>query len=132
MWMLDNRTPFGAQRNWFLDKNGEQHWVVAVRGTFNIKPDGATKIAEQQEPPQFLPICLGEIGLSSMLYEFELSGPKKGTDVVLNGHAYAPGGKPVTQTTVGLKVHTISKALNVVGDRKWERGAAGPSLTTPA
>jgi len=131
MWMLDNRTPFGAQRNWFLDKNGEQHWVVAVRGTFDIKPDGTTKIADKQDPPQFLPTYFGEMGLSSLLYEFELSGPKSGTDVVLNGHAYAPSGKPIAQTHVTLKLHTINKTLNVVGDRKWERGTIGPSLPSP-
>src|SRR5262249_38723170 len=94
--------------------------------------DGSTSIAEKQEPPQFLPTYLGEMGLSSLLYEFELSGPKKGTDVLLNGHAYALGAKPVAQIHVTLKLHSINKTLNVVGDRKWERGAIGPSLASPA
>jgi hypothetical protein len=131
MWMIDNQSPFGAERNWFLDKNGEQHWVVAVRGAFDIKPDGSTKVAEKQEKPLFLPIYRGEMAISSLIYEFELSGPKTGTDVILNGHAYAPPGKTVTETKVRLKLHTIDKTLNVIGDRKWERGAIGPSLASP-
>ena len=131
MWMLNNRTPYAAERNWVLDKNAAKSWVVAVKATFDILPDGTTKLAEKQEEPLYGEEYSGEPGESSVLYDADLIGPKQKTDVILNGHAYAPGGKPVTEITVTMKVHKITKQLRVVGDRRWERGVLGLSMTPP-
>ncbi len=38
--MLNNKTPFAAERSWVRDRNGAEVWLVAVKGTFNILPDG--------------------------------------------------------------------------------------------
>ena len=91
----------------------------------------AVDIARNLERP------IGEMGLSSLLYEFELSGPKAGSDVVLNGHAYAPAGKSVTETKVRLKLHTIDKTLNgedLLGSTIWiedRKLDPGPIRTSP-
>jgi hypothetical protein len=130
MWMLDNHTPYAAERNWVLDKNGAKSWVVAVKATFDILPDGTTKLAEKQEDPLYGEEYSGEPGKSSVLYDADLTGPKQNTDVVLNGHAYAPRGEPVTEVTVTMKVHTIAKRLRVFGDRRWE-SFLGLSMTEP-
>ena len=45
MWMVNNQTPFAAACNWNLDKNAAKIWVVAVKATFDILPDGSTRIA---------------------------------------------------------------------------------------
>ena len=131
MWVLTNRTPYAAQRNWVLDKNAAKSWVVVVKGTFDIRPDGTTKLAEKQEEPLYGEEYSGEPGESSVLYDADLIGPKQRTDVILNGHAYAPAGRPVAETTVTLKVDEITKQLRVVGDRRWERGVLGLSMTRP-
>jgi hypothetical protein len=60
-----------------------------------------------------------------------LTGPKQRTDVILNGHAYAPAGRPVTETTVTLKLDNITKQLRIVGDRIWRNSLLGLSMTRP-
>ena len=131
MWMVQNQTPYAAERNWFLDKNAAKSWVVAVKATFDILADGTTKLAEKQEEPLYGEVYSGEPGKSSVLYDADLTGPKQSTDVVLNGHAYAPKAKPATAVTVTMKVHKVGKTLSVFGDRRWERGLTGLSITPP-
>ena len=42
MWQIDNRTPFAAERGWVRDRDGAEVWLVAVKCTFDILPDGTT------------------------------------------------------------------------------------------
>ena len=52
-------------------------------------------------------------------------------DVLLNGSAYAPGGKPTTAVKVGMKVASVTKVFTVVGDRHWDANGAGIAVTRP-
>ncbi|MEA3546613.1 MAG: DUF2169 domain-containing protein [Thermodesulfobacteriota bacterium] len=131
MWVLENHTPFAAERSWVRDKNGAEVWLVAVRGTFSIFPDGTVEIAEKQGDVCMAPEYCGEPGKSSLLYESDLFHTKPQTDVILHGHAYAPGGKYATQVDVAIKVGNISKSLRVFGDRYWEKGFLGMKMTRP-
>jgi hypothetical protein len=131
MWMLNNETPFAAERNWSLDKNAAKSWFVAVKATFTIAPNGTTALAEEQLPPLLAPEYRGEPGQSSVLYEADLAGPKRRTDVFLNGHAYAAPKPTATEVAVSLKVAGIAKQLVVVGNRRWEKGMLGLSLSKP-
>ena len=36
MWMLDNQTPYEAERTWVRDKEGAHHWIVVVKGSRTI------------------------------------------------------------------------------------------------
>src|SRR5262249_25703675 len=56
---------------------------------------------------------------------------KDGTDVLVEGRAYAPRGRPTTNCSVRLKVHTIDKTVNVIGERRFSNGLAGLSMTRP-
>lgn len=129
MWQVDNRTPFAAERGWVRDRDGAEIWLVAVKATFDIKPNGTTEIAEEQPPVLRLPEYNGEPGKSSLKYEADLILTKKTTDVLVIGHAYAPGGKPVTEMDVGFRVGPVQKILKVSGDRRW--GAFGASSPQP-
>ena len=60
MWMVLNETPYAADRNWAIDKHGAKSWIVAVRATFDVLPDGSTQIAAEQPPPE-LPEQLGRL-----------------------------------------------------------------------
>jgi hypothetical protein len=131
MWILDNHTPFAAEQTWVRDKNGAEVWVVAVKGTFIINPDGSTKLAEEQMEVCRVPKYVGEPGKSSLLYESDLVHNKPMTDIILHGHAYSPKGKPTTQVDVTMKVGTIVKTLRVFGDRFWKRGLLGLKMTAP-
>ena len=48
-------------------------------------------------------------------------------DVVLQGAAYAPGGKPAERVRVGIKVGAWAKGFDVVGPREWR--VIGPSIS---
>jgi hypothetical protein len=57
---------------------------------------------------------------------------KLATDVVLNGKAYAQGGKPTPKLTAALSVGTQRKDLLVIGDRVCKfRDKADPVFTEP-
>jgi hypothetical protein len=127
MWQLDNRTPFAAERAWIRDREGAEVWLVAIKATFDVLPDGST--APSQEQPQVLhvPEYFGEPGKSSIKYESDLILTKTTTDVLVAGHAYAPEGEVVTETDIGFRVGPVKKVLRVFGDRIWERfGASAP------
>jgi len=66
MWQVDNRTPFAAERAWVRDRNGAEVWLVAVKCTFTIEPDGTTAVAEEQPPVRRIPEHHGEPGRSSL------------------------------------------------------------------
>lgn len=129
MWQLDNRTPFAAERGWVRDRHGAEIWLVAVKCTFDITPDGSTVVADTQPPVLHVPEHYGEPASSSIKYDADLVRTKCTTDVVVLGHAYAPGGRPVTELEVGFRVGPVQKVLRVTGDRVWERG--GPSAPSP-
>ena len=44
MWQVDNRTPFAAERGWVRGRDGTEIWLVAVKATFYILPDGSTEV----------------------------------------------------------------------------------------
>ena len=129
MWEVDNDTPFAAERGWVRDHNGAEVWLVAVKCTFDIGPDGSTRISDQQPPVLRAPEYHGEPGASSVKYPEDLVLKKLTTDVILVGHAYAPGGNPVTELDVGFQVGPVRKTLWVSGDRRWT--ATGQSRAVP-
>ncbi|MBI4566219.1 MAG: DUF2169 domain-containing protein [Planctomycetes bacterium] len=131
MWALENETPFAADRGWARDKDGAEVWLVAVKGTFLIRPDGSLELAKEQAPVCVAPKYRGEPGRSSLLYEMDLVHRKSGTDVLLNGHAYAPQGQSATTVDVLLKVGPLSKAVRVFGDRYWRPGLLSLKLSAP-
>ncbi|MBA54408.1 MAG: hypothetical protein CMK89_08140 [Pseudomonadales bacterium] len=131
MWALNNKTPFAAERTWGRDLNGWHQWIVAVKATYDILPDGELELAEEQAEPLFAPEYFGEPGLSSLQYEADLIPTKPTTDIIVNGTAYAPGGKPSTEFAVALRANGKQKALRVLGERYWEQGLTGLKPSKP-
>lgn len=135
MWQLENRTPYAAERTWVRDRDGAEIWLVAVKCSFDIAPDGETSVAPEQPPVAQAPVFIDEAAPQpSLLYEMDLVRTKQTTDVLLIGHAHAPGGVPVAQIDVGLRVGPIAKRLRVTGDRVWLGGSPSepqPFVTMP-
>lgn len=125
MWELSNQTPYAAERAWVRDKNGAEVWLVAVKGAFHIQPDGETQLSDEQEEVFLAPRYLPD---NTLYCESDLIHTKPATDVLLHGHAYAPGGAPAARVDVSMKVGSVSKSLRVSGDRTWERFLAGLSV----
>lgn len=132
MWLVTNETPFEADRSAVIDKHGNRDWVVVVKATFTLHPDGTTERALGQTKPLLLPEFRGDPATSSLLYEADLVGPKLGTDFLINGTAHAPEGRPVTELPVSVSVERLRKILRVVGDRVHERRISGAIEPSPA
>lgn len=131
MWGLNNQTAYAAERTWVRDKTGHHHWVVAVKGTFVVEPNGELRLAEEQLPPVMVPDHFGEPGASSLRFDGDLVLRKVTTEVIVNAFAYAPQGKPATSVPVGLRVGPIQKTLVVHGPRVYYSGVAGLTTTAP-
>lgn len=131
MWKIENRTPFAADYGWYRDRDGADTWLVAVKCAFLIRADGTTVEAPEQIPVNRAAIYRGDPKSSSLLYDSDLYLSKPGNDILLLGHAHAPGGKPAQQVDVTLKIADVSKTLRVVGDRRWQKGALGLTASEP-
>ena len=129
MWQVHNRTPFAADRSWVRDREGAEVWLVAVRCTFEIRPDGSTAPAEEQQPVALAPEHFGEPAASSLKYDSDFVLTKPTTDVILHGAAHAPGGKPTTSVDVSLRVGEVRKTLRVTGERAYRRSPLGGDPT---
>jgi hypothetical protein len=129
---LINATRMLAGYTMGMEPSGRELLVVAVKGTFRMpaEPGARLKLAEEQVPLVMSDVFFGEPGLSAPRYEVDFAPRKLRCDVLLNGQAYAPGGRPAERVTVGLKIGNWSKTFTVVGDRLWYTGA-GPRATSP-
>jgi hypothetical protein len=127
MWHVNNLTPFAVDRGWVRDRNGTEIWLVAVKATFDILPDGSTEVSIEQPPVLRVAEHHGEPGHSSIRYDADLVLTKRTTDVIVVGHACALQGQTVTHTDAGFKVGPVQKILRVFGDRAWSGfGASAP------
>lgn len=131
MWAIDNRTPYKAGKTWGRDKEGRHQWIVAVKASFDIRPDGSTALSEQQNEPLIAPEYHGEPGVSSLRYEADLVAPKPTTDILLHGNAHAPGGRPSTEFAISMQVGSLRKVLVVKGDRRFTEGRSKASRPEP-
>lgn len=131
MWMVNNITPFATERTWVRDKNGREVWLVAIKGTFDIQPDESLLIAEEQEAVNIAPKLREDSDIPSLLYDTDLPHRKNNTDVLVEGHAYAPHGEPTAKVNVGLKIANINKVLTITGDRVWQNSLWGVAMTKP-
>ncbi|MGA9014984.1 MAG: DUF2169 domain-containing protein [Acetobacteraceae bacterium] len=129
---LLNATGMAAGYTMGLDKAGYEHVVVVVKGTFTLpKPGETPKLADEQVPLVDADLFTGEPGLSATLVECDYALEKPRCDVLLNGAAYAPGGRPVERIAVGLQVGAWRKSFVVVGNREWRRAGVGYSPSAP-
>lgn len=131
MWLVANQSPFAADSRWVMDKAGNKVWLVVVKATFDINPDGICHLASSNDPVRQLAVPYGEFGQSSLRYETDLFGVKPTTDVLVQGDAIAPRGRAVTALDVSLRIGPIDKRLRVTGDRNWEGGVLGLRSSSP-
>ena len=115
------------------DRAGSQVLVVVVKATYRVLEDGRVRLAGAQVPPTVADVSRGEPGRSSLLYESDFATTKPKTDILLSGHAYAPGGKPTEVLDAQMSVGPVTKTVRVFGDRIWKPGfMLGYDLSSPA
>lgn len=118
---LINATGMQAGYTLGLDPDGREHLVVAVKGTFDFPEGGGEpSLSGEQEPLVEADTFTGAPGKSAPVYESDFPLRKPRCDVLLLGTAYAPGGKPAKKVQVGMKVGSLAKVFDVIGDRAWQ------------
>ena len=128
---LINATGMAAGYTLGREPSGAEQLVVAVKGTFTLPARGEEPtLADEQVPLTDADKFTGEPGLSAVTAECDWAPYKPRCDILLNGSAYAPGGKAAQRLQVGIKVGNWQKVFMVVGDRVW-RGGPVPRAGTP-
>jgi hypothetical protein len=122
---LVNPTKLLASYTMSTAPDGRESLVVVVKGTYTIpdQEDKPPRLADKPMPLVMTDEFTGEPGFSAPLYEIDFAPRKPRCDVLLNGSAYAPGGKPTERVQVTLQVGGLSKSFNVVGNRVYKAGA---------
>ncbi len=126
MWEIDNQTPYAAEATWDRSRDGVPEWIVAVKGTFEIR-NGEAVLAREQLEPLISAEYNGDDGTSSLRYDADLVGQKPTTDIIVNGTAYAPRGRPSAEFQIGLQVGSVQKSLRVRGNRWWKENGENTS-----
>jgi hypothetical protein len=129
---FQNKTRFKAGWTMGFDRDGRELVIVAVKGTFIIpSPGQEPKLGEEQASLVEADVFTGEPGFSAPIYECDYAHRKPKCDVLLNGSAYAPGGKPTERMTVSLQIGSLNKSFEVVGNRVWQAGALYIAVSKP-
>ncbi|MEW6518166.1 MAG: DUF2169 domain-containing protein [Thermodesulfobacteriota bacterium] len=129
---LEHITGMQAGYTMGMRPDGRELLVVCIKGTFTIPRDASEpQLAEEQVPLVEADIFTGEPGFSAPLYESDYAPFKPNCDVLLNGSAYGPQGRPATRVRVFLQVGSMSKSFHVVGNRFWLKDYGSVQPTDP-
>lgn len=131
MLQIVNATPFAAERAVVYNAAGDHIWVVVIKATYRVEPDGSIELADAQEPVTRAPEYFGEAGASTLRRDAELVYAHPGTAVIVNASAHAPDGAPVRRLDVGVEVGPLAQRLRVFGSRRWERRFTGVRSSEP-
>ena len=129
MLQFKNATPFVGTIFLMPDTDGIDSLFTVVKGTFAL--DANLAVAAEQIPVALEEQYYGEPGSSSIRVPSDIGLAKPGTDVLLVGHAYAPGGRPVAGMDVAVTVGQVRKTVRVTGNRVWRADAAGAVMSPP-
>lgn len=129
MWEIDDATDYASERAWMRDQDGAFLWLVALRATFGIGPDGHLHDAVEQPAPPLAPLFRGDPATTGLILDTDLSARKPGTDVILDAVAHAPGGRPAATVDTELRLGPLTKRVRVHGPRIYTEGAIGPVMS---
>ncbi|MEQ6250655.1 DUF2169 domain-containing protein [Sulfitobacter sp. HNIBRBA3233] len=123
-----NRPGYLHQHTVGMDVAGREHFVLVIKGSFGF-PDHSG--APMQPAAEHVPLVYadehtGAPGFSATRWETDFAFRKPKCDIVVQGAAYAPGGRRAERVQVGLRVGGWQKSFHVVGHREWR--VLGPSI----
>jgi hypothetical protein len=129
---LLNATKMPAAYAMGMKPDGRELLVAVVKGTFTLPRAGDdAQLADEQAPLIDADVFTGEPGFSAPLHEYDYAPFKPKCDVLLNGSAYALGGRSTRRVSVSLQVGPISKSFDVVGNRSWGAAFLGAVASQP-
>jgi hypothetical protein len=108
-------------------------WVLTVvcKATFDLAP-GDLKLRSVPEPPNEHDVPWEGPYPRSLRAATDVIPIKPNVDIVVTGHAYAPGGRPVRFLVAGLTIGAFDKDIEVYADRYFDAAGAlrqGPPFT---
>jgi hypothetical protein len=129
---LINHTPFALSLLYIgREPDGLLHGVALMQATWRIGRGGELQLVEMQPAPPAGGQWYGDPATSSLRAEPQTAAAKPGVDIVMLGHAVAPGAQPVRMLGVTLAVGELRKQAVVFGDRELGRGLVGLTMSTP-
>lgn len=129
---LCNNTPFSCEQLPLTDKKGANILRIVLKGAYQLNDQGQLEVAQEQPGIVMEDEYWGKPAESSVRYESDITLEKPYTDLIVNGHAYAPPGHMVRHMNVELTYQRqFTKRLRVFGDRVWKKGILGWSMTNP-
>lgn len=129
MLPLSNQTPFAAEGLWTRDERGYEVWLVAIKASFQIDPEGKQTPLKKQIPVNMAPVFASDP--NEMIDEDDFNIEKKHTDVLIEGHIYAPREQPNVETTARVKIGDLDKTVKVIGDRVFMPGPVSVRMNRP-
>lgn len=136
MHVTHNTLGHGAEATTWTDLDGRLWCVLVVKGRYRVGEGGELRQESIEDPAEVFTYAdeyWGEPAASSLRLENDFAPFKLQTDVVVIGHAHAPGGRALQACEVALVVGGQRKILRVHGPRVWTPGLAGvvPSAAQP-
>lgn len=128
MLQIDNQTPFYAVLSVLPNLDAVDTLYVILKATLVLRPKLA--LASDQLPVTLFDEYYGDPGDSSLKAVSEIHIGKPGTDVLLVGRAWGPGGQAVRESLVRLTAAERRKTVRVIGDRLWQPDGT-PSAPEP-
>lgn len=129
---LINTTRLKVSYTLGLEPSGRELLVIAIKGTFCLpRETGGFRLHDEQLPLLMADVYHGDPGLSAPRFEIDFAPRKHACDIILDATAHAPGGRPVAEIPVGIRIGNWQKAFKVVGDRHWQAGLGGISISEP-
>lgn len=124
-----NLTRYLHQFTMGMDKAGREYLSFVVKGSFDFPsvPGGVAEGSASQRPLVMADEFVGEPGFSATRWETDFAFRKPHAEVLVQGAAYAPGGRPAERVRVGVLVGGWSKQFDVVGPREWR--VVGPAIS---
>lgn len=126
-----NYTPFVAAVSIVQDKDGGDYAVALLKATFTFNAHGVIQTVPHAEmvPVFYTDQYDGPPENSRLSYPADIVLRKLGTDVIVNGHAYAHGARHVV---VGVEVSNVDKRIACFGARQWTRSFGISRIGAPA
>ncbi|WP_426755860.1 DUF2169 family type VI secretion system accessory protein [Myxococcus sp. Y35] len=128
-----NETPLCAGWTVGFQPDGREVLVVVAKGTFSLPAsEEEAPLAPTQLPLVEADTFTGEPGFSAPLHEADFAHRKPRCDVLLNGSAWAPGGKPAPVVPVSFSLGGMTKSFAVHGPRVWRKSLMGGPRSSEA
>jgi hypothetical protein len=129
---VENQTPLSADLNFTFERTGQELVVIAIKATYDFPVrQHDVRLSDQQRPLLAADILGPDPATNAPLFDNDFAPIKRKCDVLCQGSARAPDGRPSTSVVVGIRLGAWRKALQVTGARSWLKSAFGHRISDP-